>query len=532
MLKVLVKKQIQEAFRGYFYDAKKNKARSKSGVIGMFILFAIIMVGVMGGMFTYLSLSLCGTMIEVGMPWLYFSILGLIAILMGAFGSVFNTFSSLYLAKDNDLLLSMPIPERTIVAARLIGVYLMGFLYSAIVSVPAVIVYWIIGGISAVHVVGGLVFIFDISLFVAILSCLLGWVVAKISLKLKRKSFATFLASLAFITVYYVFYFKAQTIIQDLLYNAALYGKIIKDKVYPLYVFGNAGAGDGVSLGILTVLFAAMAVIIWKVLEKTFLKIATSTGVSSKVEYKESRVRERSLSSALFAKEMALFTGNATYMLNCGLGILFLPGLAVFLLIKGNAFIPMLQAIFTQRQGTTVILFSAMFCMASCMNTMTAPAVSLEGKNLWIAKSIPVTALQVLLAKVKLQIVLTAIPAFVSAVIAACIAAPDLITGILMVLQTLVFVVCAAFIGIFFGVTMPIMNWTNPVAPIKQSFGVVLAMFVPAVLAAAVTGLYLWQGYKLGATLFLLLATLLYAAIALLLYQWTKHRGTTLFEEL
>lgn len=37
-----------------------------------------------------------------------------------------------------------------------------------------------------------------ISLFVLALSCVLGWVVAKISLKLKNKSFITVLVSLVF----------------------------------------------------------------------------------------------------------------------------------------------------------------------------------------------------------------------------------------------------------------------------------------------------------------------------------------------
>ena len=56
--------------------------------------------------------------------------MGLLAVLLGAFGSVFNTYSSLYLSKDNDLLLSMPIPVRSIMASRLLGVYLMGLMYS------------------------------------------------------------------------------------------------------------------------------------------------------------------------------------------------------------------------------------------------------------------------------------------------------------------------------------------------------------------------------------------------------------------
>ena len=55
------------------------------------------------------------------MGWLYFTLMGLVAIFLGAFGSVFNTYSSLYLAKDNDLLLSLPIPVRVIIASRLLS---------------------------------------------------------------------------------------------------------------------------------------------------------------------------------------------------------------------------------------------------------------------------------------------------------------------------------------------------------------------------------------------------------------------------
>lgn len=69
------------------------------------------------------------------MGWMYFALMGLIAILLGTFGSVFNTFSGLYLAKDNDLLLSMPIPVSVIVASRLISVYIMGLMYSAVVII-------------------------------------------------------------------------------------------------------------------------------------------------------------------------------------------------------------------------------------------------------------------------------------------------------------------------------------------------------------------------------------------------------------
>ena len=62
MLKILVKKQLAEIFRSYTYNAKKNKARSKGATAALIVTFVLVMVGLLGGMFTFLSLALCGPM--------------------------------------------------------------------------------------------------------------------------------------------------------------------------------------------------------------------------------------------------------------------------------------------------------------------------------------------------------------------------------------------------------------------------------------------------------------------------------------
>ena len=59
MLKVLLKKQMAEVFRSYFYNRKTNKARSKANSIVLFILFGFLMVGVLGGTFTFIALGVC-----------------------------------------------------------------------------------------------------------------------------------------------------------------------------------------------------------------------------------------------------------------------------------------------------------------------------------------------------------------------------------------------------------------------------------------------------------------------------------------
>ena len=146
MLKLLIKKQMLEIFRSYFYDAKKNKVRSRFSTAMYILMFVLLIVGLLGGIFTFLSVKLCAPLHAAGMDWLYFALMGLIALLLGAFGSVFNTYTGLYLPKDNDLLLSLPIPVSVLVTSRLCSVYLMGLLYSGIVILPAIIVYWITAG--------------------------------------------------------------------------------------------------------------------------------------------------------------------------------------------------------------------------------------------------------------------------------------------------------------------------------------------------------------------------------------------------
>lgn len=59
MLKLLLIKQLFEIFSPYFYDAKKNKARSKVSTAMYFALYALLIVGLLGGMFTFLSVKLC-----------------------------------------------------------------------------------------------------------------------------------------------------------------------------------------------------------------------------------------------------------------------------------------------------------------------------------------------------------------------------------------------------------------------------------------------------------------------------------------
>ena len=532
MLKVLLKKQIAEVFKGYFFDAKKNRMRSKAGIAAYFILFFLVMVGMLGGMFSVLALSLCEGMTQAGMGWLYFMLMGSLAILLGAFGSVFNTYSGLYLAKDNDLLLSLPIPVRTIMTARLMNVYLLGTMYAATVLIPTLVVYWITAGVTVSNMVCGLLFFVIVTLIILLLSCVLGWVVAKISLRLKSKSFITVLISLLFLGLYYFFYFKATDLVRDMLVNAQVYGEKIKGAAYGLYLFGRIGEGDWLALGIFLAGTLLLCALVWRAMSRSFLRIATSSGKTEKVRYVEKTAKERTAFGALLSKEFARFTSNASYMLNCGLGVLFLPSAGVLLLIKGRELFALLEQVLGGFPGASAVLSCAVFFMLLAMIIVATPSVSLEGKSIWIPQSLPVEPKTVLRAKLSVQLLLSCAPMLVAALCAAAVLPVSMEIRLLVVAASLACAVFSSVFDLFIGVKMPVMSWTNEMTPIKQSGAIAIALFGGWGFAVALGGLYFLIGYKLGAALYLLLWTIVLLAAAFLLLRWLDTKGSRSFAEL
>ena len=532
MLKILIKKQFAEVFKAYFYNRKTNKPRSKANIILMFAFFGFLMIGVMGGMFTFMALGLCGPLHKAEMGWLYFALMSGIAVVLGAFGSVFNTYSGLYLPKDNDLLLCMPIPVRTVIAARLINVYLLGVMYSAVVLLPTMIVYWIVAACTAASVIGGILLFLIVSLIVLMLSVLLGWVVAKISVKLKNKSFLIVLIALLLIAAYYFVYFQAQQLIRELVVNAATYGTQIKSAAFALFLFGRVGEGDWLAAAVFVPLTAGLTALVIYALSRSFLKLATADRGGTKTRYREKAVRAKSPFTALLVKEFRRFKSSPNYMLNCGLGVILLPALGVFLLIKGDDILRLIAPMFGGRTDCAAVpLCAALMLVANTIDTA-APSVSLEGSSLWIPRSLPVRTRTVLAAKTTMQLLLSELPMLPAVVCMAIVVPASPVEKLLLCLLPLIHSAFAALFHTFAGTRNPMLDWTSEIVPIKQSGAVTLALLGGWGVVLLFAAPYLFVSAYIDMTLYLAVWAVIFLAASALLLRWIMTKGVEAFEQL
>ena len=175
MLKTLLKKDLQALLVPITTDRKKGTRRSTGGIIGFAILFAFVFISLGFAFFTYSALL--GSTIGAG-TWIYMSIVGCMGLVLGLFGSVFSTYTTLYKAKDNELLLSLPIPPGKLLLAKISSVYVLSLLFTTLGMLPGFIYSWVEHAVSATGVVLSILSILFTALLVTALSCVLGWLVA------------------------------------------------------------------------------------------------------------------------------------------------------------------------------------------------------------------------------------------------------------------------------------------------------------------------------------------------------------------
>ena len=220
-------------------------------------------------------------------------------------------------------------------------------------------------------------------------------------------------------------------------------------------------------------------------------------------------------------------------MLNCGLGTVMLPLLGVFLLIKSGDVMPMAAEALGKRSSELLaVLLCAALCLVGSMNDMTSSSVSLEGKCLWQAQSLPVKPWQVLRAKLLVQVVITGVPMLLASVCAALTVRPGLLAAVLLVVMPQVFVWLSAAFGLMMDLKRPNLTWTNEITVIKQRLTVLITMLGGWVYAVALGLLYMMVLSGWDAGWYLLACTALTAALTALLLRWLRTRGAAIFAAL
>jgi len=470
-------------------NTQSSKPASKLKLIGfvaimLYACFAFMM------MFGIYFQQIAKPFFELGIGWLYFTLFGLTAFAMMFIGSVFTVKSQLYEAKDNDLLLSMPIPPRYILASRMLMLIILNFVFELLVAVPAFVVWLRTTTVSVGQVAVFLLFILALPLLAMALSGLFGWLLALSTSRMRKSSLMTVLFSVVFLGLYLFFFSRSNVYIQQLIQNGTQIAGSL-GSVAPLYWFGNAIVTlDFAQIIMLLVIMVLPFLFMYYLLSITFIRVATSKRGQAKIKYEARAMRLSTRSSALFKRELAHLLSSPVYILNAGLGVIFILIAAGALIIKKDVILTLLAQM-NFGAGSLPALLVLAICLMSSTVLFTAPSVSLEGRSIWIIKSLPVMPQEALKAKLRLHIYITAPSIIIASAAGAYVFASSLFDILILLIAPLAYLMLSANVGLICNLHSVNLNWVNETQVVKQSASVIVAMLANSLIVILPGALYL-----------------------------------------
>ncbi len=471
-----------------YSDDKKKRGLALGNIIGLIILIPIL-AGLMG--------AVSYGMAFFGMPGVIPAVCAIIITAISFLFTLLKAHGLLFAYREYDMLMAMPFAIKTIVSCRFLYTYIKSMSWILPTSVaslvgyalvvrpgPAVYILWIVLSL--------LLPVIPMAAAVGI-SALIGG----IGSGFKHKNLV--LSVLVFILVIPLFFLRF--FIDNVIRNDQI--EMVLDKSADIFsgigsriptVIWFSDAVNSLSVSAILLLIGS-SLIVYEILFTVFARFykginsRLSAGATGHEKVKKKDFKARSVVSSIAYKEFKRFTGSVTYVTNVGMGAVLCAIFGIIILFVNP------DRIISSMAGTPVELGAFSPALIMCvliyfftgMVPSTACSMSLEGKNYWIIKSLPLDMLSVLKGKMLFNILLF-LPTALFAAVTSCISLKASLTeSAVAVFFTVSVNLFSTAYGMHCGAKHMNLDWENEVQVIKQGRAVT-AYLLPNMLSTMVIG--------------------------------------------
>ena len=377
---------------------------------------------------------------------------------------LFTLNSLLFEGNDYEMLQSLPVSLRDIIASKLLIVYTFAFCFTCGMMLPGMVVHVLITHAYLQFVFG----IFSV-VFVPVMP--IG------------------IAIIFGVGILYVASFAKHTTVLKILLSVLLFiGLMIG--IYLLQSVDGLSTVMGLqmlriyppSLIFLksNILYACMSFVVsmlifymltWK------YEVLHKLSTKHRVIYHDATFKYHSSFRALYQKEMKRFFGSYLAVINQGFGVIMLvTGSVLLVFVPPTMLFSMLKV--SQIPVNMVDYIPLVIAGMLAFTFPSASSLSLEGKNLWIIQTAPIKILDIIFSKISVTLSLHLI-GYVCAIIAVFLRFSLSVEQVIAVLLIpLAYSIFTAILGFVLDYRFANYSWDNEVVPIKQNLQVGLTMLV------------------------------------------------------
>lgn len=480
-IKILAKLELINVFSlnviAHTKDKKAKKISVALGItVGVLILMAISYVS--GLSYGFIKLGAA----EIVPAYLVF--------LSSFFTLLFCAFKAakiIFKESCYDILSSMPIKKSALVISRYIRLYVEGLIVACVVMLPGIIVYSCMVKPGIVSVILGCLSIFFVPVIPVAFSVLLGVIITGIVSKTRNKSL--FEALFVVIIILGMFIFSAaMSANKAVSFDMKAMEKMAKTilevicKIYPPSAWFASALGIGNEINFVVGVFSSIVflIVVVSITTINFERINQSLRINTaKHDYKLGRLEKNTIMKALVYREAKRYFSSATYVTNTIVGPIMAVAFAVSMFFIDFEQILNSLPIKININGVIPIFFAGVFVICNPIAT----SVSMEGKEFWIVKTLPILDKDILKGKLMFNAILL-LPFYVVGEIIMVIALkPSLLNLVWMIILPIIIVMCSLVMGLAINLKFPKLRWNSDVEVVKQSAASVIGGFVGVLLS-------------------------------------------------
>ena len=501
----------------YEKDSKK-----KSKVIGNYI----------GGAVLFLFLMAFAILVVIGYGYMGLTreIPVLCAILISLMELVFTILKTngyLFAFKEYDMLMALPFKPSEVAGTKFLYMYIKNLPMVYSLSLAMMIGY----GIFAKPAIGiyflWIILTAFIPLIPMVIASAVGALIAGVGAGFRHKQIIQTVLTFIFILICFSLRFIIEAVVRedkvdDVLNSVSVFTGAFKKFYIPARWFENSILEGNIIYALLFVLVSATVFLGFAaIVGKSYRKINSRlmTGAARKT-YKMSQQKKMSVPNAIAFKEFKKFTSSTIYITNMGFGEVLTAICAIAVL-----FVDMNSVIAAMTNGAPItkdnlipaIPFVVYFLIG--MSPTTAVSMSLEGKNYWILKSLPIEMKEVLKGKLLFNMYLT-LPFMALASLTIGIKSGANL-GELIMFEVLGFILCAfsSTFGMVCNLGHLSFDWENEIDVVKKGASLGIYILVNMALTTILLFGVVALGFVLPTLAILAIFSLIFAILSFICYK-------------
>ena len=505
---LLLKTQIYNYFslNELFHSEKKRSNFAFITAVGIFTLLALLSGY---NIMTALALAKMGQAQLI--PAYMVSVSNFIILVF----TVLRSNGILFGSRDYEMLSSLPVQAKEIISSKFGFLYLLNFLLGILFMLPAGIIWQIYASAHLLFFFMYLASAVFVPFVPMCIASLLGVLVTVVSSKFRRKNIVSLVFSFAVLGgLLGIGIYSMQTGA-----SGGSLGVILMEQVSRLYslsawfrytnyfsLAGNVGFWS---------LSALVFCIFVKIVECRYARLnsyvlqyhAASPG-------RKANLKKHSVFTAVYLKEMGRYFSSYLWVLNTGLGVVLLCVTSLALCVVS----PEILGTYAGIEDVDLFLGQYAPLIIAAMLSISCPAasaISLEGRNLWVLQSIPLSNKTFIKSKIALTLTVHAIGYMLSVAVFLIRFQFNAIWSFTLLAVPACYSVFTAVQGTYINCCFPRFDWDNEMVVVKQSISVILSGVIGMICIAVPVLLHWFLGIPLVRVLWGMAAILIVLSVIL-----------------